>query len=177
MFVIAIWLMELVAVAPCQCFTPGGVQITSPGLTSRFSPPSSCTQPVPEVTIRIWPAGWLCHAERAPGSKVTCPAERGVWSGAPNWGASLTEPVKFVSAPLPDGREPFGKTCMPCAAAGPAAARVSAIADAMICFMVRPLLVRLLSVRPWPEGARSLGLHHHLDRLAFVHGAVAIGHA
>src|SRR6266699_6737764 len=30
--VIAIWLMELVAVAPCQCFTPVGVQMTSPAL-------------------------------------------------------------------------------------------------------------------------------------------------
>ena len=63
------WLILLVAVPPCQCFTPGGVQMTSPGLISRFSPPSSWTHPVPEVTIRIWPAGWVCQAERAPGSK------------------------------------------------------------------------------------------------------------
>jgi hypothetical protein len=72
-FVIAIWPIELVVVAPCQCFTPGGHQTTSPGLITRFSPPSSCTHPVPDVTIRIWPAGCVCHAERAPGSKVTWP--------------------------------------------------------------------------------------------------------
>ena len=33
--------------------TPGGVQITSPGFTSRLTPPSSCSQPVPSVMIRI----------------------------------------------------------------------------------------------------------------------------
>ena len=39
---IEIWLMALVALAPCQCLMPGGIQTTtSPGLMSRLSPPHS----------------------------------------------------------------------------------------------------------------------------------------
>ena len=63
--VTAMWVIELVSVAPCQCFTPGGVQMTSPGLIWIFSPPSCCTQPVPDVTISVWPAGWVCQLDRA----------------------------------------------------------------------------------------------------------------
>lgn len=48
-----------------------GIQTTSPGLISRFALPSCCTHPLPEVTIRIWPAGCVCQAVRAPGAKVT----------------------------------------------------------------------------------------------------------
>src|SRR5262249_24072487 len=33
--------------APCQCFSPGGNQTTSPGRTSRTLPPQLCTRPVP----------------------------------------------------------------------------------------------------------------------------------
>ena len=39
------------AVAPCQCFSPGGNQITSPGRISSTGPPQRCTQPQPAVTI------------------------------------------------------------------------------------------------------------------------------
>src|SRR5262245_50976573 len=42
-----------------------------PGLISCFCPPACWIQPVPAVTIRIWPSGWVCHTERAPGSNVT----------------------------------------------------------------------------------------------------------
>src|SRR4051795_7171639 len=109
MFVMAIWLIKLVAVGPCQCFTPGGVQITSPGLISRFSPPSSCTQPVPDVTIRIWPAGCVCHAERAPGAKITCPPLDDVWSFGAYRGSTIPLPEKSAAAPLVELREPFGE--------------------------------------------------------------------
>ena len=49
----AICVIPLVAVAPCQCFTPGGIHMTSPGLISCFARPSCCTQPLPAVTIRV----------------------------------------------------------------------------------------------------------------------------
>jgi hypothetical protein len=45
------------AVPPCQCFTPGGVQTTSPAVIRFFSPPSCWTQPVPAVTTSVCPAG------------------------------------------------------------------------------------------------------------------------
>ena len=36
-----------------------------------FGPPSIWVQPTPSVTISVCPAGWVCHAVRAPGSKWT----------------------------------------------------------------------------------------------------------
>src|SRR5215204_5302928 len=129
--------MALAAVAPCQCFTPGGVQITSPGLISRFTPPSSCTHPVPDVTIRICPAGWVCQAERAPGSNVTRPPVEGILSFAPNSGSTITAPVKYSAAPLDDGRDPFGKISISCAEAGAAPRRAREIAIAIVDFISR----------------------------------------
>src|SRR5437588_9980247 len=72
---IAIWLIAVVALAPCQCFSPGGHTTTSPARISRFGPPQHCTQPQPEVTISLWPNGWVCQAVRAPGSNVTSAPE------------------------------------------------------------------------------------------------------
>src|SRR5437879_250600 len=66
--------MAVVGVAPCQCFSFAGHQTTSPGRISIFGPPSLCTHPHPYVTIRVCPSGWVCHAERAPGSNVTLAA-------------------------------------------------------------------------------------------------------
>ena len=67
----AMWVMAVVGVAPCQCFSPGGNQTTSPGRISSTGPPSRCAQPQPAVTISVWPSGCVCHAVRAPGSNVT----------------------------------------------------------------------------------------------------------
>src|SRR5204863_9826114 len=49
----AMCVMAVVAVAPCQCFSPGGHQITSPGRIFSTGPPQLCTSPQPEVTIRV----------------------------------------------------------------------------------------------------------------------------
>src|SRR2546429_6729776 len=51
--VIAICVIAVVAVAPCQCFSPGGNQMTSPGRISSIGPPWHCTQPSPDVTMRV----------------------------------------------------------------------------------------------------------------------------
>jgi hypothetical protein len=67
----AMCVMAVVGVAPCQCLSFGGHQTTSPGRISTFGPPSLCTHPHPEVTIRVCPSGCLCQAVRAPGSNVT----------------------------------------------------------------------------------------------------------
>src|SRR5882762_7610667 len=99
--------MAVVVVAPCQCFSFGGHQTTSPGRISSFGPPSLCTHPQPDVTIRVCPSGWVCHAVRAPGSNVTLtPSARaglGVW----NKGSTRTAPVKYSSGPLLEGCEQF----------------------------------------------------------------------
>src|ERR1044072_8802661 len=99
--------MAVVGVAPCQCFTPGGHQITSPGRISSFGPPQHCVQPRPEVTINVWPSGCVCQAVRAPGSKVTLALRTRAGSGASNNGSMRTKPVNQSAGPLLDGCEPL----------------------------------------------------------------------
>src|SRR5437773_9129353 len=50
---IAMCIIAVVGVAPCQCFSPGGHAITSPGRISSTGPPQLCTQPQPAVTINV----------------------------------------------------------------------------------------------------------------------------
>src|SRR5260370_35501762 len=49
----AMCVIAVLEVAPCQCFSPGGHQTTSPGRISAFGPPSLCTHPHPDVTISL----------------------------------------------------------------------------------------------------------------------------
>src|SRR5881227_2253015 len=103
----AMCVIAVVGVAPCQCLSFGGHQTTSPGRISTFGPPSLCTHPHPDVTIRVCPSGWVCHAVRAPGSNVTlAPSERAGWC-ASNKGSTRTVPVKYSAGPWPEGCEPL----------------------------------------------------------------------
>src|SRR4051812_37021011 len=102
----AMWVTAVVAVAPCQCFTPGGTRTTSPGFISCTLPPHCCTQPEPAVTMSVCPAGWVCHAERAPGSNVTLPPDVRDGAAASNSGSIRTEPVKYSAFPLADAWVP-----------------------------------------------------------------------
>src|SRR5439155_13491858 len=67
----AMCVIAVVGAAPCQCFSPGGNQTTSPGRISSIGPPRRCARPEPAVTISVWPSGCVCQAVRAPGSNVT----------------------------------------------------------------------------------------------------------
>src|SRR2546427_7798795 len=49
----AMCVIGLVGVAPCQCFSPGGHRTTSPGLISSTGPPQLCTKPRPAVTMSV----------------------------------------------------------------------------------------------------------------------------
>src|SRR2546428_9213410 len=98
--------IALSGVAPCQCFSPGGHETTSPGWISSAGPPELCTKPRPAVTMSVWPSGWVCQAARAPGSKVTlAPCTR---PGALAWnsGSTRTFPVNDSFDPSLDDREP-----------------------------------------------------------------------
>src|SRR6516225_4288348 len=108
----AIWLMAVLAVAPCQCLSPGGQTTTSPARISRFGPSAHFTQPHPAVTISLWPSGWVCQAVRAPGSKVTSAAETRDGSAAANSGSIRTLPVNHSSGPLLEGCEPLRLSSM-----------------------------------------------------------------
>src|SRR4051812_28400133 len=99
--------MAVVAVAPCQCFSPGGNQTPSPGRMTSTGPPSRWAQPQPAVTIRVWPSGWVCQAVRAPGSNVTLAPATRAGSGAAINGSMRTVPVNHSAGPLPDGCEPL----------------------------------------------------------------------
>jgi hypothetical protein len=46
----AMCVMAVVGVAPCQCFSTGENQTTSPGRISSIGPPSRWTQPQPATT-------------------------------------------------------------------------------------------------------------------------------
>src|SRR5215467_2615546 len=117
----AMCVIAVVVVPPCQCFSFRGHQTTSPGRISTFGPPSLCTHPHPDVTIRVCPSGWVCHAVRAPGSNVTLAPRARAGSGASNRGSIRTLPVKYSAGPVPDGCEPL-----------------------LVMFMVAPPMLRLL---------------------------------
>src|SRR5208283_4021163 len=99
--------MAVVGIAPCQCFSPGENQITSPGRISSTGPLQRCAQPQPAVTTRVCPSGWVCQAVRAAGSKVTLAPKTRAGEGALKSGSMRTEPVKYSAGPLPEGCEPL----------------------------------------------------------------------
>src|SRR5258708_37058144 len=74
----AMCVIAAVAVAACQCFSPGGNQTTSPGRMSSIGPPQRWTRPQPAVTIRAWrslvavPCGPSTGLERDTGTDRTC---------------------------------------------------------------------------------------------------------
>src|SRR5438067_9306936 len=94
--------IAVVGVAPCQCFSLGANQTTSPGLISSTGPPSRCAQPRPDVTINVWPNGWVCQAVRAPGSNVTLAPRTRAGDGASISESILTFPVNQSSGPFVD---------------------------------------------------------------------------
>src|SRR5438309_9530898 len=98
--------IPVIAVAPCQCLSPGANQTTSPGRISSTGPPTRCTQPQPAVTISVCPSGCVCHAVRAPGSNVTLAPETRAGSDLSNSGSTRTLPVNHSTGPFPDGCEP-----------------------------------------------------------------------
>ncbi|AAF84576.1 hypothetical protein XF_1767 [Xylella fastidiosa 9a5c] len=103
--------------APCQCLTPGGHQTTSPGRMTCTGLPHSCTSPTPEVTTRRCPAGWVCQAERAPGSKLTRPPEALMFLSAGQTGSTRTRPVKNSAGPVAEACSPARVICCALSAA------------------------------------------------------------
>src|SRR5512140_1841847 len=96
----AICVIAVVGIAPCQCFSLGENQTTSPGRISSIGPPSRCAQPGPEVTINVWHSGCVCQAVRAPRAKVTLAPRTRAGSGDSNNGWIRTEPVNHSAGPL-----------------------------------------------------------------------------
>src|SRR5438874_6596928 len=99
--------MAMVAMAPCQCFSPGGNQITSPGRISSIGPSQRCARPPPAVTMSVCPRGCVCHAVRAPGSNVTLAPRTRAGSGVSNSGSIRTVPVNQSAGPSVETCEPL----------------------------------------------------------------------
>src|SRR5437667_3555915 len=102
----AMCVIAVVGIAPCQCFSLGANQTTSPGRISSMGPPSCCAHPTPDVTINVWPSGCVCQAVRAPGSNVTLALATRAGSGAWNRGSIRTVPVNQSAGPLFEGCDP-----------------------------------------------------------------------
>src|SRR6058998_2428702 len=103
----AICVIAVVGVAPCQCFSLGANQTTSPGRISSIGPPQCCAQPRPDVTMNVWPNGCVCQAVRAPGSNVTLAPRTRAGSCASNSGSMRTLPVNQSADPLLGACESF----------------------------------------------------------------------
>src|ERR1700704_2795119 len=100
--------MPLVGEPPCQCFSPGGIQTTSPGRISRIGPPLVCMRPSPASTYNVWPSGCVCHAVRAPGWNETEFTTRRAGDDVAMIGSCSTVPVKYSGGAVRVGREPAG---------------------------------------------------------------------
>src|SRR6266436_291031 len=100
------WIMPLVGEPPCQCFSPGGIQTTSPALISRIGPPLLWTRPTPEITYSVWPSGCVCQFVRAPGSKDTRFEAIRAGAAVAMIGSCQTVPVKYSFGARRVGREP-----------------------------------------------------------------------
>ena len=48
--------MPVSGAAPCQCFSPGGIQTVSPGRISCTGPSQVPTRPTPCSTCKVWPS-------------------------------------------------------------------------------------------------------------------------
>src|SRR4029434_9858230 len=108
--------IALVGVAPCQCFSLGGNQTTSPGRISSIDSPQDCAHPRPEITINVWPSGCVCQAVRAPGSKVTLAPRTRVGSHAapePGEGGGASNSDSIRTVPVNKSEDPLLEFCEP----------------------------------------------------------------
>ena len=102
----AMCVIAVVGVAPCQCFSPGENHTTSPGRISSIGPSHFWAHPSPEVTINVCPSGCVCQAVRAPGSKVTLAPRTRAGAGASNSRSIRTVPANQSAGPLLEFCEP-----------------------------------------------------------------------
>src|SRR5438128_1627928 len=70
----AMCVMAVVGVAPCQCLSFGGHQTTSPGRISTFGPPSLCTHPrvpmsVPREPVQLLKASRVAEDHLVSGTR------------------------------------------------------------------------------------------------------------
>ena len=130
--------------------------------------PLALHPPHPAVTMSVCPSGWVCHAVRAPGSKVTRAIETRAGSGGAFKGSMRTVPVKYSAGPFPDGCEPARMMSMLLPSSGanssvkplPSRAHGSRLLDpARIAPDTRQCQIRLLQVEAPVRATRTIVMH------------------
>jgi len=116
----AMCVMAVVAVAPCQCFSPGGIQITSPGRISSIVPPHAARGRRPPSRLGLAqrmrvPGGPSAGLKRDTGTGHAC------WIGGREKRVYTYCAVNHSAGPLPEGREPLLLMSMWPIVAGPCA--------------------------------------------------------
>src|SRR2546423_10059072 len=98
--------MCVMAVAPCQCFSPGSNHITSPGPISSIGPPAlyQATASRHDQGLAQRVAVPCC-----PSARLECDtgADRACRIGCLEQGSVRTAPVKYSAGPFPEGCEPL----------------------------------------------------------------------
>jgi hypothetical protein len=86
--------------------------------------------------MSICPAGWVCQAERAPGSKATNPAVADIPGLPANNGVTVTAPMKLNADPFTAGLVASAETSICSALAGATVKIANVIAAANVVFIV-----------------------------------------
>jgi hypothetical protein len=98
--------MAVSGLAPCQCFSPGENQITSPGRISSTVHPRAVPNHNPKLQPGSAQAGAYATGWEHPVQRL-----RGHWPHVPDWvpeiaGSTRTVPVNQSDGPFADGCEP-----------------------------------------------------------------------
>src|SRR6266566_2551107 len=97
----AMYVTAVVGVAPCQCFSAGSNQITSPGRMSSIGPPQRWTRPQPAVTIRVWRSLVAVPCGPSAGLECDTDADRACRIGCLEQGISAYRAGKILGRSFP----------------------------------------------------------------------------
>jgi hypothetical protein len=88
----AMCVMAVVGLAPCQCFSPAGIEITAPGV-DLFDPSAFAQSPTPPRRSRL-------TSGRVDGCATRCahPAQRSRLPGGPSWSVGIEQRINPHSA-------------------------------------------------------------------------------
>ena len=99
--------MAVVGEAPCQCFSPGGHQTTSPGRIVRALPALALHQAAASGHDQVLPEGMRVPRRARAGLERDAVDERPRRLDGRNRGSRRTAPLNVSAGPFAEGREPL----------------------------------------------------------------------